>query len=343
MGHDASAASPIIDQSLELAELIAEQAESGKVDLTDLGKRARTAARGEREADRLREALLKLTRRTSSPRSVHEVAPELVGATLLVDGVGGRIVEVEAYAVGDPASHGYKGLTPTRVSMFGPPGPRVRLPLVRRALVPELRVRRGRLSPGRAHPGARADRRSRRDGRAARTRQPSAPLRRARPPLPGARRDARARRAAARPPAVRAARAATVTSTCSPARASASRWRSRSPGGTCWPARGFSAGRRRDRQSDPHARSGGDPGERSLREDAPGAPLRLLAPDDGQELALVQPLAAPSRAAGRSRAERRRRPASRRRAAPCRRRRAACRPSAAARARSPRAASAPPA
>ena len=30
-------------------------------------------------------------------RSVHEVAPELIGATLLVDGVGGTIVEVEAY------------------------------------------------------------------------------------------------------------------------------------------------------------------------------------------------------------------------------------------------------
>jgi len=41
MGHDASASSPIIDQSLELAELIAEQSESGKVDLTDLGRRAR--------------------------------------------------------------------------------------------------------------------------------------------------------------------------------------------------------------------------------------------------------------------------------------------------------------
>ena len=41
IGHDASAASPIIDQALELAELIAEQAESGKVDLTDLGRRAR--------------------------------------------------------------------------------------------------------------------------------------------------------------------------------------------------------------------------------------------------------------------------------------------------------------
>ena len=39
-----------------------------------------------------------------------------------MDGVGGRIVEIEAYAVGDPASHGFKGLTPTRASMFGPPG-----------------------------------------------------------------------------------------------------------------------------------------------------------------------------------------------------------------------------
>jgi DNA-3-methyladenine glycosylase len=53
---------------------------------------------------------------------VHEVAPELVGVTLLVNGVGGRVVEVEAYAVGDPASHGFKGRSPTRESMFGPPG-----------------------------------------------------------------------------------------------------------------------------------------------------------------------------------------------------------------------------
>jgi hypothetical protein len=41
MGHDVSASSPLIDQSLELAELLAEQAETGKVDLTDLGRRAR--------------------------------------------------------------------------------------------------------------------------------------------------------------------------------------------------------------------------------------------------------------------------------------------------------------
>ena len=55
-------------------------------------------------------------------RSVHQVAPELVGATLLVDGVGGRIVEVEAYDQDDPASHGFRGRTARTASMFGPPG-----------------------------------------------------------------------------------------------------------------------------------------------------------------------------------------------------------------------------
>jgi DNA-3-methyladenine glycosylase len=55
-------------------------------------------------------------------RSVHEVAPELIGATLLVDGVGGRIVEVEAYDQEDPASHAYRGRTPRNASMFGPAG-----------------------------------------------------------------------------------------------------------------------------------------------------------------------------------------------------------------------------
>jgi DNA-3-methyladenine glycosylase len=55
-------------------------------------------------------------------RSVHEVAPELIGATLSVDGVGGTIVEVEAYDQDDPASHGFHGPTPRTASMFGPPG-----------------------------------------------------------------------------------------------------------------------------------------------------------------------------------------------------------------------------
>jgi DNA-3-methyladenine glycosylase len=61
-------------------------------------------------------------RRSFFARSVHEVAPQLVGATLLVDGVGGRIVEVEAYDHEDPAAHGYRGRTPRNASMFGPPG-----------------------------------------------------------------------------------------------------------------------------------------------------------------------------------------------------------------------------
>jgi len=55
-------------------------------------------------------------------RSVHLVAPELVGGELLVDGVGGTIVEVEAYDGQDPAAHGYRGQTARNASMFGPAG-----------------------------------------------------------------------------------------------------------------------------------------------------------------------------------------------------------------------------
>ena len=55
-------------------------------------------------------------------RDVHEVARGLLGATLLVGGVGGRIVEVEAYAPDDPASHSFGGRTARNAAMFGPPG-----------------------------------------------------------------------------------------------------------------------------------------------------------------------------------------------------------------------------
>jgi DNA-3-methyladenine glycosylase len=54
--------------------------------------------------------------------SVHVAAPGLIGWTLLRDGVGGRIVEVEAYHQEDPASHSYRGPTPRNSVMFGPAG-----------------------------------------------------------------------------------------------------------------------------------------------------------------------------------------------------------------------------
>jgi DNA-3-methyladenine glycosylase len=55
-------------------------------------------------------------------RSVHEVAPDLIGATLLFNGVGGCLVEVEAYHHTDPAAHSYRGPTARNAVMFGPPG-----------------------------------------------------------------------------------------------------------------------------------------------------------------------------------------------------------------------------
>jgi len=55
-------------------------------------------------------------------RPVLEVARDLLGCTFLCDGVGGRLVEVEAYRADDPASHSYRGRTPRNAVMFGPPG-----------------------------------------------------------------------------------------------------------------------------------------------------------------------------------------------------------------------------
>lgn len=60
--------------------------------------------------------------RVTLARSVHEAARALVGWTFVVGGVGGVIVETEAYAEDDPASHSYRGRTSRNASMFGPPG-----------------------------------------------------------------------------------------------------------------------------------------------------------------------------------------------------------------------------
>jgi DNA-3-methyladenine glycosylase len=64
----------------------------------------------------------KLLRKAFFNRSVHEVAPDLIGTTLLVDGVGGIIVEVEAYHHTEPAAHSYRGPTARNAVMFGPAG-----------------------------------------------------------------------------------------------------------------------------------------------------------------------------------------------------------------------------
>ena len=61
-------------------------------------------------------------KRSFFDRSVHEVAPDLIGTTLLFNGVGGVIVEVEAYHHTEPAAHSYNGPTPRNLVMFGPPG-----------------------------------------------------------------------------------------------------------------------------------------------------------------------------------------------------------------------------
>jgi DNA-3-methyladenine glycosylase len=61
-------------------------------------------------------------RRAFFARSVHQVAPDLIGATLLFMGAGGVIVEVEAYHHTDPAAHSYRGRTRRNAVMFGPPG-----------------------------------------------------------------------------------------------------------------------------------------------------------------------------------------------------------------------------
>jgi DNA-3-methyladenine glycosylase len=79
-------------------------------------------AQNPKPADAAAPRLGKPLKRSFFNRSVHEVAPDLIGATLLVDGVGGIITEVEAYHHTEPAAHSFNGPTPRNLVMFGPPG-----------------------------------------------------------------------------------------------------------------------------------------------------------------------------------------------------------------------------
>src|SRR4051794_8366768 len=63
-----------------------------------------------------------LLRRAFFARSVHEVAPDLIGATLMFGKAGGVIVEVEAYHHTEAAAHSFRGETERNAVMFGPPG-----------------------------------------------------------------------------------------------------------------------------------------------------------------------------------------------------------------------------
>lgn len=79
-------------------------------------------AQNPRLADAAAIRLGKPLKRSFFGRSVHDVAPDLIGATLLVGGIGGIITEVEAYHHTDPAAHSFNGPTPRNLVMFGPPG-----------------------------------------------------------------------------------------------------------------------------------------------------------------------------------------------------------------------------
>ena len=142
-------------------------------------------------------------------REVVTVARALIGVRLLVDGVGGVIVETEAYHRSDPASHAFPGPTPRNSVMFGPPGRAYVYQSYGPTLVLELYLRAGTGS-GRSNSSARTDRRASRHGGPSENRRPSPIVFRAGEALSGAERYATSAQWLAPRPATLRARAVLV-------------------------------------------------------------------------------------------------------------------------------------
>ena len=199
MGADPGAESTqILDGALDLAQRVADAAEQGRFDVVDSAaapggcSSATTRRRGPRASSepRLRRGgesraeprrASRVSARSSPPTSTRSPA-ELIGAELLVDGVGGRSSSSRPTSRTIPASHAYRGRDPAQRRDVRSARPRLRLPLLRDALVPEPRLRpegreRRTRARARADPRARemrARRGRRRGGCSARARADSA-------------------------------------------------------------------------------------------------------------------------------------------------------------------------
>ena len=87
-------------------------------------------------------------------RPVLDVAPDLLGCVVTHGSTAGVIVETEAYHFTEPACHAYVGVTPRTHVLHGPPGHRLRLPLLRHPRAAQRGLRAGGRRRGRADPGA---------------------------------------------------------------------------------------------------------------------------------------------------------------------------------------------